>query len=413
MQRKARIFLLKLLSILVPFCIAFSFNGCGNFEPSHDIGGESLSHSSSISGESAEKILKSYEETIFPIVRGNGCLNCHGSNQSPYFAVSNPRESMEAMNSLIKPHLPEKSRIVTRLSEDLHNCWGNCQSNASELLSAIKTWLTEVEKIINEENLNRSEGHLAVDGAIETQRIPSDIPTEGAGYKTMSFKLDGLGQSFKGALFQIEISLYASNSYQLKNPRFFGLTKKLRVEDLQFQMNGQTVLTASTFRVISFDSIGNSILSESTLLIDKESGQGIDMLTPSFALLETTTEPADPTQGVMDEDSEGAFLETNLALSSSNRRESVTMNLGSKNISAIVMSVFDPDNKGEGQLFINGMGPISLFDMADSDFDNETVNVRIDLTDSQKDYFVKGRNLIEFVHVKTNGYRVRSIALEP
>ncbi|MET0984620.1 MAG: LamG domain-containing protein [Steroidobacteraceae bacterium] len=70
------------------------------------------------------------------------CSNCHapdaGTPQAPYFAVADIDDSYEA--SKIKMNLddPSQSRFVLRLGTEFHNCWSNCESNATDMRNAIQ-----------------------------------------------------------------------------------------------------------------------------------------------------------------------------------------------------------------------------------------------------------------------------------
>jgi hypothetical protein len=68
------------------------------------------------------------------------CAECHvetaSSPQSPYFADGDPDVAYAAVRNSIDLDTPNNSRLVQRLLE-LHNCWDDCPSNATEMETAI------------------------------------------------------------------------------------------------------------------------------------------------------------------------------------------------------------------------------------------------------------------------------------
>jgi hypothetical protein len=68
------------------------------------------------------------------------CVECHietaTSPQSPYFAENNVDVAYAAVKTSIDLDTPSNSRLVQRLVE-LHNCWDDCPSNATEMENAI------------------------------------------------------------------------------------------------------------------------------------------------------------------------------------------------------------------------------------------------------------------------------------
>jgi len=86
--------------------------------------------------------LQVFKETVYPIVTQNSCVNCHGSSQSPKFAVANAAEAYVNILSAGKVDLtdPESSRIVRKIADQSHNCWSDCGSDSNEMLDAVKEW---------------------------------------------------------------------------------------------------------------------------------------------------------------------------------------------------------------------------------------------------------------------------------
>ncbi len=86
--------------------------------------------------------LEIFKKTVYPIVKNNTCFSCHGSHQSPKFAVNEPEEAYHNLVSASKVDLtdPESSRIVRKIIDQSHNCWSDCADNANEMLEAVKEW---------------------------------------------------------------------------------------------------------------------------------------------------------------------------------------------------------------------------------------------------------------------------------
>lgn len=97
-------------------------------------------------GANREQSMKAFEETVYPIVRGETCVSCHNSSiqtkQSPFFADPTLATAFDAITQTGKVNLvhPEDSRIVAKLKEK-HNCWtASCDDDSNIMLEAIKRW---------------------------------------------------------------------------------------------------------------------------------------------------------------------------------------------------------------------------------------------------------------------------------
>jgi len=84
-----------------------------------------------------------FESTIFPLLKTH-CGACHGSagNIVPQFANNNKNLALAELDafSLVNFSSPDTSKIVKKLSDQLHNCWNNCGENSLTLGLAIKDW---------------------------------------------------------------------------------------------------------------------------------------------------------------------------------------------------------------------------------------------------------------------------------
>lgn len=104
--------------------------------------------------------------------------------------------------------------------------------------------------------------------------------------------------------------------------------------------------------------------------------------------------------------SQAPQVEAELVLSEANPEETLTIDIPSGEVSILQLNVLDPDFPDEGELYINEQGPISLFPGGNSSLDSQIVNVNLELTTEQRDWFVPGQNALRFTRVATAGYTI-------
>lgn len=84
--------------------------------------------------------LEAFTQTVYPITRAR-CVQCHVDR---YPSQANPNTNIAHYGVLdggaVDLENPINSRLVQRLSNDRHHCWGNCSDNANEMKSAIDEW---------------------------------------------------------------------------------------------------------------------------------------------------------------------------------------------------------------------------------------------------------------------------------
>ncbi|MBI3188502.1 MAG: LamG domain-containing protein [Gammaproteobacteria bacterium] len=87
----------------------------------------------------------SFANTVYPILQAN-CSGCHASNaaakQAPFFADEDVNAAYEAAKAKINlsennVDVGDKSRLVIRLRNEFHNCWSDCNANATTMKNAI------------------------------------------------------------------------------------------------------------------------------------------------------------------------------------------------------------------------------------------------------------------------------------
>lgn len=94
-----------------------------------------------IKGASAESSMAAFEQTVYPLTR-QYCASCHASHQQPLHASSSLETAHNALLSQYKVNFtnPGSSRMVLKLRDESHNCWGSCASAANQMSDAIAEW---------------------------------------------------------------------------------------------------------------------------------------------------------------------------------------------------------------------------------------------------------------------------------
>ena len=81
-----------------------------------------------------------FETYVHPVLTAN-CARCHAETatvpQAPFFANADVASAYEAAKSKINLDSPADSRLVVRLRNEFHNCWGDCAANADTMEAAI------------------------------------------------------------------------------------------------------------------------------------------------------------------------------------------------------------------------------------------------------------------------------------
>ncbi len=118
-----------------------------------------------------------FASTIYPLLRNPAtanCLRCHASNagtpQQPFFADGDVDAAYSAVKSKINLDTTSASRLVVRLRDEFHNCWGDCAANSSTMLAQIDAFaggipLTEVDPaLVISKGLTLYDGTVAAGG---------------------------------------------------------------------------------------------------------------------------------------------------------------------------------------------------------------------------------------------------------
>lgn len=110
-------------------------------------GGGNTNTGTAPSGTDSRSIsIQAFSTTVQPLTRNN-CINCHGSFQTPLHAVADPTQAHDAVVDAFKVNFDNipNSRMVLKLRDEAHNCWGDCAANADEMTMAIQNWKSTVD----------------------------------------------------------------------------------------------------------------------------------------------------------------------------------------------------------------------------------------------------------------------------
>lgn len=128
--------------------VAFSLTACSDgMEPS---GGKKEETAASddpaggvqeAQGSADAAQLAAFSDTLYPLLSEH-CGQCHASTVAPHFADTDSAAALKTINTSQLVTLTEAatSRLVKRLTEQAHNCWGDCAENGTEFVTAIEAW---------------------------------------------------------------------------------------------------------------------------------------------------------------------------------------------------------------------------------------------------------------------------------
>ncbi len=110
---------------------------------------------------------------LYALVRNTAtanCSRCHSSaaaiQQQPLFADADVDAAYAAIRSKINLDNPAQSRLVVRLADENHNCWGNCSDNATTMLNAIQAFANGIPITNVDPQLLISKGLSLYDGTV-------------------------------------------------------------------------------------------------------------------------------------------------------------------------------------------------------------------------------------------------------
>lgn len=183
--------------------------------------------------QQSDSSLIAFEQTLEPLLL-NHCEHCHGSSQSPLFALAGDSEANRSLlinNNLVNLELdsnPSSSRIVAKVFNG-HNCWSsNCTNDGNQLFQQIQNWVQTEDALINQgsedQDSNQDQDPYADYPQTRSFQIPSiDIlPYTNSNDSPIIMRLPLSGAfdgSTSGMYFQIELTLFDDNTYEFSNPK--------------------------------------------------------------------------------------------------------------------------------------------------------------------------------------------------
>jgi len=112
---------------------------------------------------------------LYALVRNAGsanCVRCHSSSaatqQQPFFADADVDIAYAAIKPKVNLNHPDQSRLVVRLRDEAHNCWGTagCAANAQEVLDAINALANNIPVSVIDPTMLISKGLTLYDGTV-------------------------------------------------------------------------------------------------------------------------------------------------------------------------------------------------------------------------------------------------------
>ena len=126
----------KLIAIFLLGALLVVYTNCGQpfSAPSE------LVFESNVYGGGSQASYAAFEKTVYPITRSN-CISCHSEIQ-PLHAADDLKTAHDAVIGGFKVNFANipASRLVAKLRDENHNCWGSCSENAAEMQAAIEEW---------------------------------------------------------------------------------------------------------------------------------------------------------------------------------------------------------------------------------------------------------------------------------
>jgi hypothetical protein len=152
---------------------------CGDFSGGADPAPDPFSGGGAApSGVSEAEQIQFYGQTLWPVLNGNSCGDCHtlaGARPFP-FADGDLALAYRTLvnNSKVNFGTPSASRVYVQLAANAHHCWSSdCQADAAEVLAAIDAWIGLIETAGGSSTGGEivSQGTLVSDSVMATQGV--------------------------------------------------------------------------------------------------------------------------------------------------------------------------------------------------------------------------------------------------
>lgn len=110
-----------------------------------------------------------FAATVWPVLTAH-CADCHAASasipQAPFFAGADVEAAYAAAKSKINLDTPASSRLVVRLRDGFHNCWSDCDSDATVMENAIRAMADPIPVAEIDPQLVFSKALRLVDGVV-------------------------------------------------------------------------------------------------------------------------------------------------------------------------------------------------------------------------------------------------------
>lgn len=238
-----------------------------------------------------------FKASVYPIVTTR-CNSCHISTNPPFFAGPSEQIDHDAIVSTGKVSLdnPATSRLVLRLSQDMHNCWSNCAANATEMQAAIAKWNSLIKTVVAT-STSTSTNTVVVPAPVVRMNtvelpLPAGLPGPGeaaANFATMTWTLastaDTIVPDIAGASFRLEVQKFDNFSYRVRNPRIVSPMSAVYVSDFRVSVNGAIRANDTTYslvdQIVAAGAAG-TVLSPASMVMLMDKGTAVDKLALSF-----------------------------------------------------------------------------------------------------------------------------------
>ena len=113
----------------------------------------------------------SFATHVYPLLT-TYCASCHAESatvpQSPFFASDELETAYLAAQPRMDLATPANSRLVLRLRNEFHNCWSDCQANATEMQDAIQALSNDIPPTEVDPSLITSKAMTLTNGIISS-----------------------------------------------------------------------------------------------------------------------------------------------------------------------------------------------------------------------------------------------------
>ena len=242
---------------------------------------------------SREAILESFEANVMPTLSAN-CGSCHGSTQSPLFALANPESAWSNIEDggLINTGTAASSRLVIKGGQSHGGCPSCGASVSDEIKNAIQDHIDAVAAVSASNNNNNNGGggggsSVAFAQITNNLNIPVNL---GTNYQELRFDLGVSG--FPGATFSIMVRTVTEGgggvNYEFNRPRLITAGADIKIKDVKVWLNDDYNPQNATYTTLEGHISANSEVTLSTqgALVVDENGALADRVKVSFGILE-------------------------------------------------------------------------------------------------------------------------------